>query len=101
MGTSATSFEIRGVWAFRTRLTARLASLVNIGELLSTLAQLLPLECYEVDLQQALLAFNVRWYTATALPAPQKDLQKCLTDGVHQQRHDKMIGAAEGDKGNA
>ena len=56
---------------------ARLASLVNIGELLASLG--IPREAYETELNLAFKAFSTRWWMTLALPAPQKDLQKDLT----------------------
>ena len=76
---------------------ARLASLVNIGELLASLG--IPRDAYEAELNQALKAFNSRWKMTLALPAPQKDLQKDLTSLVHQQRRDQVVAAAHGANG--
>ena len=76
---------------------ARLASLVNIAELLASLN--IPQDAYEAELHQALQAFNTRWKLTLTLPAPQKDLQKDLTSLVHQQRRDQLVAAAHGANG--
>ena len=65
---------------------ARLASLVNIGELLASLG--VSQESYEAEVDAALLAYAERWNFQVDLPSPDRDLQKSLTARVRQHRRD-------------
>lgn len=73
---------------------ARMACLINCGKLLANLG--LPADVYEAEVQLASTAFNNRLLVAVPRPEPDKNLQRSLTDHVHQQRLDKLISSAQG-----